>query len=53
MALSITTELQSTYYTCDIPNIGINTDRASLVFTLRIEIKRKSARKVLIFRRVE
>lgn len=39
MALSITTELQSTYYTCDIPNIGINTDRASLVFTLKVKSK--------------
>ena len=39
MALSITTELQSTYYTCDIPNIGIDTDRASLVFTLKVKGK--------------
>ena len=37
MALSITTELKTAYYTCDIPNVSVSTDRPSVLITIYVK----------------
>ena len=39
MALSFITELKTAYFSCDIPNVTISTDRASVSFTISIKHK--------------
>ena len=39
MALSFITELKTAYYTCDIPNVSVSTDRPSVSFTITIKNK--------------